>query len=39
MQIEYHLVQLDPAAGTARLALIAPEVLAKLEEEDRTTDL
>ena len=43
-EIEYHLVALRasaaaPGGRTARLALIAPEVLASLEAEDKRVSL
>jgi hypothetical protein len=38
MQIEYHLVRLDPSTGRAALSLTAPEVLAALEAQDRERD-
>ena len=43
-EIEYHLVALRasaaaPGGRTARLALIAPEVLAALEAEDKRVSL
>ena len=38
-QIEYHLVKLDAARRTSAIALIAPEIVHALEEEDRTTSL
>jgi len=42
-EIEYHLVHLRaagaPGGRTARLALVAPEVLAALEAEDKRVNL
>jgi hypothetical protein len=38
-QIEYHLVRLDAASRSSAIALIAPEIVHALEEEDRRTSL
>ena len=34
-EIEYHLIKLDAAVRSSAVALIAPEVVHALEEEDR----
>lgn len=39
-QLEYHLVEIpDESKGPPRLALIAPEVLKKLETQDQELEL
>ena len=38
-QIEYHLVRLDARSRTSAIALIAPEIVHTLEEQDKRTKL